>query len=758
MFRKILKIIVYKFIETIEKIEYRNHKFNQDDPLKKIINFVKTDNLFVETDYGFVPVDEINLSQPYQIYLVELENGLKLECADVHGIFCEGHIVKFVDQLTCDDIVLTKIGPSKVKKIKKLGSKVSMFDLSILSDEHSYYTNDILSLNTVSASIVILHTVLFNNDKGCMIVANRHSTTIEIIRKIKDIYKLLPFFLKIGVTNWNEKQISFENNSRIQTQARSKEPAIGFAIDLLYLDEFAKVPDNIIRQYYGAVVPTVSSIENSKIIITSTPDGYNLFWELLIGAEKPREDPGWNGYEPMRIYWHAVKGRRDIKFLFNEHKLRQYNLTEEYVMEYIHSLGYVTYKKKIDGESWNLIKFFEDDEKTQREETNINDIRSIRIDSAIPLSEICRITNWEEEQTNLIGGRAMFNQEFEIQFITDDKLLFDSIMFENFMNEQIEFETPYLEAIEKRMKLPYNSLKFLKDKPELFDLSKAKDYYITIGIDLAEGLGLDYSVFNIFRLCMKDEKVVERKKEIYTNKYDLFKLEQIGLFRNNIYSMDEMAHILYVLVFEIFDPEKVKIVMEMNKNLGNDMLNNLRHVFNDNNDFMDAVFVRYKHRHDDKKLKIGLLIGSNKKLLLKDFQDAVKKDSMVLHNEDNIIELKSFSKKETPSGELTFKSESGHDDCVMSLINLSSIFDTSDYKDMIDHYSEFALNAKEKQMFNDFINFRKEDMLDYTSVRGAHKRFYSNNNKTVDMMNLLEKKPFGNSFGDRRDPFERKYI
>ncbi len=39
---------------------------------------------------------------------------------------------------------------------------------------------------TVSAAIVLLHFVLFNNDKGVMIVANKGKTVIEIIRKIKD--------------------------------------------------------------------------------------------------------------------------------------------------------------------------------------------------------------------------------------------------------------------------------------------------------------------------------------------------------------------------------------------------------------------------------------------------------------------------------------------------------------------------------------------------------------------------------------------
>jgi len=756
MIKNLIKNIIYFLIELIEKIEYKNYSFDQEDPLKKVINFFQINNLSVETDYGFVPIEEINLTQPYDIYRLKLENDLELECADVHGIFCEGHIIKYIKNLTIGDIVLTKRGPSKVKSIEKFKHKVSMFDLSIATNEHSYYTNDILSLNTISASIVILHLVLFNDDKGVMIVANKSETVKEIIHKIKDIYKLLPFFLKTGVTNWNEKQIAFENNSRVQSQSRSKEPAIGFAIDLLYLDEFAKVPDNIIRAYYGSVVPTVSSIENSKIIITSTPDGYNLFWELLTDAERPREDPRWNKYQPMRVYWYQVKGRRDTKLYFIESRLRQYNLTKEEVIEKLKEIGYETYYKKIDGEDWYLIKFFEKDEKTPRDKCGIDDIRQVRINDIIPLPEICRITNWQEEQTGVIGGPSMFKQEFEIQFITDDKLLFDSVMFESFQSDQVEFETPQLEIFDKKFSLPYTSLKFIKDRPDLFDLARAKDYYITIGIDLAEGLGLDYSVFNMFRLMMKDEKTIERKKDIYSNKYDLFKLEQIGMFRNNVYSINEIAHILYLLVFEIFDPEKVKIVVEMNKNLGNDLINNMRHVFNDNNDFMDAIFTRYKHRESDQRPKLGLLIGQNKKLLLKDFQDAIKKDSMVLHNDSTVIELKSFSKKETPSGEITFKSSSGNDDCVMSMINLASLFDHTDFKNLVDSYVDYVLTDREKQLLLKFLG-NKDDgsMIDYNSYGKAYKRFYPKIKPDVKPIPFLS--PFNQKPGDIRNPFERKW-
>ena len=66
---------------------------------------------------------------------------------------------------------------------------------------------------TISASIFMLHTILFNNDKNVMIVANKGDTAVEIVDKMKSIYTLLPFFLKPGIKTWNQKSLTFENSS-----------------------------------------------------------------------------------------------------------------------------------------------------------------------------------------------------------------------------------------------------------------------------------------------------------------------------------------------------------------------------------------------------------------------------------------------------------------------------------------------------------------------------------------------------------------
>ena len=759
--KKLLQNIIYFLIEKLEKLEYKNKEMDENDPLKKVLNVLPFDNLLVETDYGFVPVEEINLTQPYTSYKLELENGIKMNCADVHGVFCEYHIIKFVKDLTINDIILTKKGPSKVKSITKLNHKVSMFDLSIHTNEHSYYTNDILSLNTVSAAIVMLWTVLFNKDKGVMIVANKSTTVKEIVRKIKDIYKLLPFFLKTGIVNWNEKTLAFENGSRIQSENRTKEPAIGFTIDLLYLDEFAKIPDNIVRAYYASVVPTVSSITNSKIIITSTPDGHNLFWELLRDAELPEGDSHKNPYKSLKVYWFQIKGRRDTKIRLIDEKLKKFGLTEDYVMNYLRNeLGYKLYDKVVDGKTTHYIKWYEDDEKTKMELADITQIRQIRIQMnsvddygvesivEVPFPEIAFITNWQEEETNLIGGEGKFEQEYGLQFITEGNLLFDSAVFEGLIQAETKFKHIPIPQFDAKLKLPYSELRWIEGRPDLFDITQAKNYNIFIGIDMGEGLGQNYTVISIFRLMMKDKDIITRKSFMFENKYDLFKLEQIGIFQNNTYNPLEIAHILYLIGFELFDPEKVKITLEKNKNLGDRLLSEMKHVFNENNNYGDSVFVRYKQNETDDHLTVGFLVKSGekgKKLMLKDFQDAIKKDAMVLRHSGTITELSSFSKKELANGEVTYKSQSGTDDCVMAIINLATIYRHVDYKNIIDNYLDFKATDVEKEIVKKFLEITPYENTgaNYKTFRSARKEFLRKTDIKTQL-NQLKPSPWEN--------------
>jgi len=731
-----LKNIVIFLIQLIEKYELKNHNTDESTPLTKMMDIIPLSDNSVETDYGYTPVSEINRTIPLQRWELLLENGNSMECADDHIVYCDGHIVKFVKDLSIDDYVITKSGISKVKFVRKLYGKICMFDFTVDGPEPSYYTNDILSHNTVSAAIVILHFVLFNDDKGAMVVANKGGTVKEIVRKIKDIYRLLPFYLKKGVVNWNEKSIAFENNSRIQTENRTKEPAIGFTIDLLYLDEFAHIPDNYVRDYYGAIVPVVSSIENSKIIITSTPDGFNMFHDLLIGAEKEIDDPLKNPYTAMRVYWYQVAGRQDTQMQLMPNKLKKYKFTKSGVLRELRSKGLKFYKKTKGGDVIDCVRYDSDDTVT-----HITNIRKMRI-FGIPLPELAIVTNWEEDETKLIGGKDKFKQEYDLHFITGDKLLFDRIMMDSLKKKTIPFNYIPIKHFDDKLTIPYDTLKWITDKPELFDINQIKNYYILPSVDLSEGLAQDYTVFNLFRLMIKDKSELERDRGMFETIYDLFKLEQIGMYRNNIYSIKEAAHIFYLICFEFFDPEKLKSVLEYNT-YGGEFLSHLPHVFDGNNEFFNAIFLRYKHRKDDIKPKIGLKLSRDKHLIVdKEFQQAVKKRKMMIHNDVNIGEVSTFSKHVTPGGSVTYRAESGHDDCLLPDTQIKTRKGYKKIKDIIigdevlTHLNNYkkVTNISIKDFDGDMyeVKFKGQVPLDITYNHPLYSITYGSNKKRFD--------------------------
>lgn len=583
---------------------------------------------------------------------------------------------------------------------------------------------------TISAALTILHFCTFNRNKGVMIVANKGATVIEIIEKIKNIYKLLPFYLKVGIVNWNQSSIVFENGCRIKTEKRTKEPAIGFTIDMLYLDEFAHIPNNIIGPYFTAVVPTVSSIENAKIIITSTPKGLNLFHKLLVESELEEDDPQWNGFRSLRIYWWQMKGRRDPKIFLNDAKMRKFKTTKTQVKEFLEDNGFETYTKKENG---NIGLFIKHDK--YNEHTNVEFIRTLRIND-LPITELGMITNWEEQQTKLIGGEDAFKQEYDLQFLTGNKMLFDSVSLEKIVDEKEKFEYIDIPKFNKRIPYPYTGLKFIKGRPDLFKMEDAKKYRIGISIDLSEGLGSDYSIINIFRLMPKTKEEIASHKNKLTDLYDYFKLEQIGIFKSNIYSVKEIALILYMITFELFDNNIVKIALERNT-YGDELLAHIPHVFNDVNDYSSHVFLKYKQKADDKFAKRGLKINRNKKMLIKDYQTHAKKANIIVHELSTITEISTFTKHETPSGDITFKAESGHDDCIMTCITMASFFGLRAYKDFVDSYIEENDSEIDEKLFNDFVDEYVEEKADISSFASARKSLNNGNRQTHNPYNNM---------------------
>ena len=159
---------------------------------------------------------------------------------------------------------------------------------------------------TICSSIFIAWYLLFNIDKTALILANKGATTKEIIDKAKVILENVPFFLKPGILKYDVMNMKFDNGCRMVGQSTTGKAGIGFTIHLLFLDEFAHIHHTFVDSFYENVYPTLSSSAVSRIIITSTPNGFNKFYEIYHAA-----DGGFNEFAPFRVDWWQVPGRDD---------------------------------------------------------------------------------------------------------------------------------------------------------------------------------------------------------------------------------------------------------------------------------------------------------------------------------------------------------------------------------------------------------------------------------------------------------------
>ena len=158
-------------------------------------------------------------------------------------------------------------------------------------------------------AIKLLHYSLFNNDKNILIVANTSDTTVELLDKIKDIYINLPFFLKMGVKNWNKTSINFDNDCRIIAKS-IKNASIGFTIDYIHIEEFAHMSAENVNTFYTSIFPILSALKNSKLVISSTPNGEdNLFHKLYLDSKREEGDTEKNSFKLIETPYSVIPNR-----------------------------------------------------------------------------------------------------------------------------------------------------------------------------------------------------------------------------------------------------------------------------------------------------------------------------------------------------------------------------------------------------------------------------------------------------------------
>lgn len=197
------------------------------------------------------------------------------------------------------------------------------------------------SAKTTTYTIYCLWATIFFPDKKIMILANKNSTALEILDRIKRGYEYLPAFLKPRCVVWNKGQILFGNRSEIRGFASSSDAARGFSATCIVLDEFAFLPKNVADKLFTSIYPTISTAKDGKVIIVSTPNGCdnNLYYDIWTkaNAKDRSKSEGWSAF---RMNWWDVPGR-DEKF--KEHTIASIGIdrwNQEFACEFMSSTSF----------------------------------------------------------------------------------------------------------------------------------------------------------------------------------------------------------------------------------------------------------------------------------------------------------------------------------------------------------------------------------------------------------------------------------
>ena len=439
-----------------------------------------------------------------------------------------------------------------------------------------------------------------------MILANIGDTATELMDKIKIIMKGLPFFLKPGVFVYNVMTMKFDNGCRIMAKTTTKQSSIGFTVHFLYMDEFAHINPNFIGQFFKSVYPTISSSKISRIIITSTPNGMNKFYEIYKSAIE-----GQNEFNPIRVDWWQVPGRDE---------------------------------------------------------------------------------EWKKKEIANLGSEEDFNQEYGNQFLSSSKLLLDSYTLKKLKKTEVQFIHKELLPFQNSI-IDYSDLVWHPsfDPSNLWEDGENKRFVISI--DTAGGGGGDYSVVNILKISPKPLALIEEKK-FFEDESDFFSLLQVGLFRSNMIQIEELKVFLEILCTEVFNPEQIKIVMEVDYR-GEYLIEKLL----SGEKLFSEMFVYTKHTESSRQMKPGVKVTpKTKEKYCEDLKINTRNSRIIPTDINTILELSNFG--ETSKG--IYQSQIGKDDIAMTLVNANSVFEYQDFMysvmDIYDTIPEKYKNAINKKM------------------------------------------------------------
>jgi len=428
--------------------------------------------------------------------------------------------------------------------------------------------------STTSVSY-LLHYAVFNDSTNIGILANKAATARDLLGRLQTAYENLPKWMQQGIISWNKGSLELENGSKILAASTSASAVRGMSFNILFLDEFAFVPNHIAESFFASVYPTITSGKNTKVIMVSTPHGMNHFYRYWHDSER-----GKNEYVPTDVHWSEVPGRDDV---------------------------------------W-------------KEQT---------------------IANTSEQQ---------FKVEFECEFLGSINTLIAPSILRNMV-----YETP----------LTKNAGLDIYEKPE-------KDHNYIVTVDVARGLGNDYSAFIVFDVTQFPYKVVA--------KYRNNEIKPM-LFPNVILDVAKGYNNSYILV-EVNDiGDQVASILQYDLEYENILMASMR---GRNGQIVGQGF-------SGKKTQLGVrTTAAVKKLGCSNLKTLIEDHKLTTCDYEIISELTTFAQKHN-----SFEAEEGcNDDLAMCLVIFAWLVQQEYFKEMTD-------NDIRKRIYEEQKNQIEQDMAPF---------------------------------------------
>lgn len=209
---------------------------NQEDwssGLKKFTKSLDVTDWQVDSGQGWVDVTHWNETVEYPVWRLETNTGSVLKAADTHILIREDGSEIFLRD--CLGVKLQTVsGLETVMSVEPTGETAVMYDLTVDSPDHTYYTNGILSHNTTVAAGYLLWYAMFNDDSTILIASNKFDGAQEIMHRVRYAYESIPDHIRAGVRTYNKRSIDFDNGSRIVATATTENTGRGMSLSLIY--------------------------------------------------------------------------------------------------------------------------------------------------------------------------------------------------------------------------------------------------------------------------------------------------------------------------------------------------------------------------------------------------------------------------------------------------------------------------------------------------------------------------------------------